>query len=144
MLIGEYIHAVDDKSRIALPSKFRKEIGKKVIITRGLDNCLFLYSQTEWKKLSQQVGERGLSQSDKRGLNRFLFAGAQEVEVDQNGRILLPEFLRTFAGIKRNAVFAGVYDRVEIWNEQRWKQYKRKIEQQADVLAEQLGQAGDF
>ncbi|MEX0672577.1 MAG: division/cell wall cluster transcriptional repressor MraZ [Candidatus Paceibacterota bacterium] len=144
MLIGEYTHSVDDKSRIALPSKFRKELGKKVIITRGLDTCLFLYSMSEWEKLSKHVGELGLSKADKRGLNRFLFAGAQEVDIDKNGRILIPDFLKTFAGLKSKVVFAGVYDRIEIWNDQAWSKYKRKIEGQADVLAEQLGETKEF
>jgi len=138
MLIGEYTHSLDDKNRIALPSKFRKELGKNVIITRGLDNCLFIYPMSEWHALSKKVGQLGLSKADKRGLNRFLFAGAQEVEIDKQGRVLIPEFLRDFATITDRVVFAGVYDRVEVWNETAWSKYKQKIEKQGDILAEQL------
>ena len=138
MLIGEYTHSLDEKNRISLPSKFRKELGKTVIMTRGLDQCLFLFPLTEWKKLSKQVGELGLSKADTRGLNRFLFAGAQETEVDGNGRILIPDFLRQFAGISQKVVFAGVYDRVELWDQTIWEQYRQKLEKQGEVFAEQL------
>ena len=140
MLIGEYIHSLDDKNRISLPSKFRKELGDTVIITRGLDNCLFLYSLDEWSDLSKKIGKLGLSKADKRGLTRYLFSGAQEVEVDKQGRILLPEFLRQFVGITAKVVFAGVYDRVELWSENAWQSYKATLEKQGEQLAEQLSE----
>jgi MraZ protein len=113
-------------------------------MTRGSDQCLFLFPPSEWKKLSKQVGELGLSKSDTRGLNRFLFAGAQETEVDRNGRILVPDFLRQFAGIGQKVVFAGVYDRVELWNQKTWERYKQKLEKQGEVFAEQLGQNNEL
>lgn len=138
MLIGEYTHSVDDKNRIALPSKFRKELGKTVIITRGFDSCLFVYPLAEWKKLSHEIGDKALSNEDKRGLSRFLFAGAQETEVDSNGRVLIPEFLRQFAGITEKVVCTGVYDRVELWDEEVWQKYREKMEKQGEVLAKQL------
>lgn len=144
MLIGEYTHSLDAKYRIALPSKFRNELGTNVVITRGLDSCLFLYPMNEWQQLSEKVAELGLSKAEKRGLSRFLFAGAQDLEVDKQGRILIPEFLRTFANISSKVVFAGVYDRVEIWDEARWQQYKQQIEEQGDQLAEQLGGSESF
>lgn len=139
MLIGEYIHSVDDKNRVSLPSKFRKEIGKKVVITRGLDNCLFLYPLNQWEKISGKLAELGMAQADKRGLNRFLLAGASEVDVDSNGRILVPDYLKQFANLSTKVVFAGVYDRVELWNDTRWETYKKTIEKQADMFAEKLG-----
>lgn len=144
MLIGEYTHTQDDKKRISLPSKFRKEMGKKVVVTRGLDNCLFMYTVKEWMKISEKLGGLSIGQSDSRGFNRIMLAGAQEIDIDSIGRILLPEFQREYAGIesKNKVVFAGVHSRVEIWDETRWKEYTSKILKQADQLAEKLGEIG--
>lgn len=142
MLIGEYIHTIDTKKRLSLPSKFRKELGKKVVITRGLDNCLFVYSINEWKKISEKLAELSIGQSDTRGFNRFILSGAVEAVIDSLGRILVPDFLRDFASLKDKVVFAGVQTRVEIWNEKEWNEYKKKIEQQADSMAEKLGEIG--
>ncbi len=144
MLLGEYTHTVDEKNRISLPSKFRKEVGKKVVITHGLDNCLFLYPLKEWEKISQKLSELGMGQADTRGFNRFMLAGAVEADVDTIGRILIPDFLKDFADLKNKVVFTGVHNRVEIWNEKNWKEYKSKIEKQADMMAEKLGEIGAF
>ena len=144
MLIGEYKHTIDDKNRISLPVKFRKEIGKTVVATRGLDNCLFLYPIKEWKNISEKLGELGMGQADTRGFNRFMFSGAVEVDVDSIGRILIPDFLKEFAKLGETVVFAGINDRVEIWNEESWTEYKKKIEKQGDILAEKLGEIGVF
>ena len=144
MFIGEYTHTLDDKKRISLPSKFRKEIGKTLVVTRGLDNCLFMYPLAEWKKIAERLAELGMSQSDRRGLNRFMLSGATEISVDSIGRILIPEYLKKFAGISSKVVFAGVHNRIEIWNENKWSSYKKKIEKQADMLAERLGEVGAF
>ncbi len=144
MLIGEYTHTQDDKKRISLPSKFRKEMGKKVVVTHGLDNCLFMYTTKEWVKISEKLGNLSMGQADSRGFNRIMLAGAQEIDVDSIGRILLPEFLREFAGLeaKNKVVFAGVHSRVEVWDESRWKDYKSRILKKADQLAEKLGEIG--
>ena len=144
MLLGEYTHTFDDKNRISLPSKFRKEIGKKVVITHGLDNCLFLYPVSEWEKISAKLAELGMGQADTRGFNRFMLAGAVEADVDAIGRILIADFHREFAQLKNRVVFTGVHNRVEIWNERTWKDYKTKIEKQADMMAEKLGEIGVF
>lgn len=144
MLIGEYTHTIDDKKRISLPSKFRKELGKKVIMTQGLDGCLFLYSVKEWEKISAQVANMGMANSESRGFNRFLLAGAAEVDVDGSGRILIPDNQRTFAGINTKVVFAGVYSRIELWDEHKWMTYKSKISSQAEKMAETLGDVGIF
>ncbi len=144
MLLGEYTHTVDEKNRISLPSKFRKEVGKKVVITHGLDSCLFLYPLKEWEKISSKLSELGMGQADTRGFNRFMLAGAVEADVDSIGRILIPDFLKEFADLKNRVVFTGVHNRVEIWNEKTWKEYKKKIERQADMLAEKLGEVGVF
>lgn len=142
MLIGEYTHTLDEKKRLSLPSKFRKELGKKVVVTHGLDNCLFLYTIKEWEKISEKLGNLSIGQADTRGFNRIMLAGAVEVEVDAIGRILIPEFLRDFAKLSTKAVFAGVHSRVEVWDEGRWKEYKAKVLKQADQLAEKLGEIG--
>ena len=142
MLIGEYTHTVDPKKRLSLPSKFRKELGKKVVLTRGLDNCIFVYTVSDWNQISEKLGTLSMGQSGSRAFNRFMLSGATEVDVDTSGRVLLPDFLRDFAGIKTKVVLAGVYNRVEIWNEKNWIEYKRRIEKEADTLAEKLGDIG--
>ncbi len=142
MLIGEFKHTIDDKKRISLPVKIRKEIGKKIIITRGLDNCLFMYPIKEWEKISEQLGSLGMGQSDTRAFNRFMLAGAIEVAIDSVGRILIPEHLKNFAKIKSKVVFAGLHNRVEIWDEKSWESYKSKVLQKADEMAQKLGDIG--
>lgn len=142
MLIGEYKHTLDDKKRISLPSKFRQQVGKKIVVTRGLDKCLFMYPIKEWNEISKKIGELGMGQADRRGFNRFMLAGASEVAVDSVGRILIPEHLRKFAGITSKIVFAGVYNRVELWNDKKWDAYKARVEKAADDMAEKLGDIG--
>ena len=142
MLIGEYTHTIDDKNRLSLPAKFRQELGKKVILTPGLDGCLFVFTMKQWQSISAKLGESSMLQSDSRSFNRFMFAGAEEADVDSIGRILLPEFLRKRAKLKEKAVLIGVQDRVEIWDESEWLEYKRVIEKKADTLAEKLGSVG--
>jgi MraZ protein len=142
MLIGEYKHTIDEKNRISLPVKFRKELGKNVVVTPGLDTCLFIFTLAEWKKITDRLGEMSLLQSDTRSFNRYLLGGATEVAVDTNGRILLPDFLKDRANLKQKAVFVGVNSRVEIWDESTWTTYKQSVEKQADSLAERLGSVG--
>lgn len=142
MFIGQYAHTLDEKKRVSLPMKFRKEIGKKLVVTHGLDGCLFIYSSKEWQKISEKLGERGMLTENSRGFNRFLLSGAQEIEVDAIGRIMIPEHLREFAKVKDKAVFAGVYNRIEVWNEEAWKSYNDKIAKEADQMAEELGSIG--
>src|SRR5688572_1451942 len=114
MFIGQYAHTIDDKKRISLPVKFRKEIGKKIVLTHGLDRCLFAYGVKEWEKISEKLGNLGMLDANSRGFNRFILAGAQEIDVDSNGRILIPEHLKEFAGVNDTVVFAGVFNRIEI------------------------------
>ena len=142
MLIGEYLHTLDGKKRISLPSKFRKEIGRRVVVTRGLDTCLFMFSLKAWEKIAEKVSNLPVGQADTRGMSRFLLAGAIETEVDGAGRILIPEYLKEFADLKSRVVLAGVSDRVEIWNEKTWEEYKRRIEKGADQMAQTLGDLG--
>ena len=142
MLIGEYEHTLDEKKRVSLPKAFRSALGKKMVMTRGLDNCLFVYPQKSWEKVAGKLQELSFAGADTRGFNRFILSGAVEVEVDSAGRILIPEHQKEFAGLKKNVVFAGVSDRVEIWDAQTWKSYKARIERQAERMAETLGEIG--
>ncbi len=142
MLIGEYLHTLDQKKRLSLPAKFRKEVGRRVVVTRGLDSCLFMFPQASWQKIAKKLSDLPVGQADTRGMARFLLAGAVETEVDSAGRILIPEYLKEFADLKSRVVLAGVSDRIEIWNEKTWDEYKRKIEKSADQMAQALGTMG--
>jgi MraZ protein len=142
MLIGEYLHTLDSKKRLSLPSKFRKEVGKKVVITRGLDSCLFVYPMQSWIQIADKLSQLPIGGADTRGMSRFLLSGAVESDVDGAGRILVPDFLKDFADLKSRVVLAGVSDRIEIWNEKAWEEYKRRIEKGADQMAQTLGDLG--
>ncbi|MHB1316237.1 MAG: division/cell wall cluster transcriptional repressor MraZ [Minisyncoccota bacterium] len=142
MLIGEYTHSIDEKNRVSLPAKFRSEMGKKLVLTPGLDSCLFIFTMKEWSTIESKLNQSSLLQSDNRSFNRFMFGGAVEAEVDSIGRILIPDFLRDRASLKNKVVMIGVSNRVEIWNEKAWCEYKKVVEKQADTLAEKLGQVG--
>jgi MraZ protein len=142
MFLGEHTHALDEKKRLTLPSKLRKAVGKNVVVTRGLDGCLFLYPSKEWTGIAGKLGSLGMGQADTRGFARFMLAGAVEAEVDTAGRILVPEHLREFAAIKSSVVVAGVHNRLEIWDESRWKTYAAQVAKAADAMAEKLGEVG--
>ncbi|KKR70590.1 MAG: Protein MraZ [Candidatus Nomurabacteria bacterium GW2011_GWB1_40_7] len=143
MLIGEYIHTIDEKNRISMPSKFRKEMGKKIIITPGLDSCLFIFTIKEWEKVSKRLADSSTDLSflkaDQRSFNRYMFGRAAEVEIDSIGRILIPDFLKDRIRLKDKAAIIGVEDRVEIWNDKIWSQNQAVVEKQAGELAEKLG-----
>jgi len=142
MLIGEYIHTIDPKKRLAVPAKVRKELGERAVLTRGLDNCLFLYPFQEWQKLTEKLAQLPVGSGTTRSFLRLMLAGAVEVEMDQLGRILIPDYLKTYAGLKQRIVIAGVYNRLEIWDEERWAAYKAEVEKNSDMIAEKLGELG--
>jgi MraZ protein len=142
MLIGEFTHTIDDKNRISLPAKFRKEMGNSLVITPGLDNCLFVFTKKEWAKISEKLSNFSMLSADNRSFNRFMFGGATEVSVDSIGRMLLPDFLKDRANLKSKAALVGVQNRLEIWNEKAWDEYKKRVASEADQLAEKLGGAG--
>jgi len=142
MFIGEYSHTLDNKKRLAIPSKFRKQLGKKAVITRGLDNCLVLYPLSEWQKLAEKLGALPTSQIDARGFARLMLAGAMEVTLDSLGRILIPDYLKEYAGLKKSAKVIGLFNRIEIWDEEKWEKYKRKTEASAEDIAERLKELG--
>ena len=142
MLIGEYRHTIDDKRRVALPAKFRQTLGKKLVITRGLDSCLFVFSEKEWQLIVAKLDRLSVGQADSRAFGRYLFAGAAEVEVDQLGRILVPAELAAHAHLATKLVLIGVHNRCELWNEATWDTYRAGVEKEADAVAEKLGAIG--
>ena len=142
MFLGEYTHSIDQKKRLAIPAKFRAEAGTTVVVTRGLDSCLFVFPQKEWQKLAEKLGSLPLGQSDARGFSRLMLAGAMEVAVDRLGRVLIPDYLKEYAGLKKQVVVAGLFNRIEIWDETRWDAYKAKSEKDAGNMAERLGELG--
>lgn len=142
MLIGEYQHTLDPKKRLAIPAKVRKGLGETAVLTRGLDNCLSLYPMQEWQKLTEKLASLPMGQGDTRSFSRLMLAGAVEVELDTLGRILVPDYLKEYAGLKQRVVVAGVYNRLEIWDEERWNTYKREVEKNTDMIAEKLGEMG--
>ncbi len=142
MFIGEYTHNLDEKGRLAIPAKFRRDLSKGAIVTRGLDNCLFLYTKTEWEKLAEKLATLPISQSNSRAFSRLMLAGAMEVEIDKQGRVVLPEYLREFAGLKKNVILAGLYNRAEIWDEEKWKIYKSQTETNSNEIAEKMAELG--
>lgn len=142
MLIGEYNHNLDPKKRLAIPAKLRKDLGERGVLTRGLDNCLFLYPEREWQKLTEKLSQLPVGQGNTRSFLRLMLAGAVEVELDGLGRILVPDYLKNYAGLKQKVVIAGVYNRLEIWDEERWANYKAGVEKNTDMIAEKLGELG--
>jgi len=142
MFIGEYSYSIDDKKRLAIPSKFRQLLGKKAVITRGLDQCLFLYPLKEWSNLAKKLSQLPLSQADARGFGRLMLTGAMEVNIDNLGRILLPDYLKEYAFLSKKVIIAGVYNRVEIWDESKWKNYKERTEKEVGDIAERLKELG--
>ena len=142
MFIGEYKHSLDDKGRLAIPTKFRKKLTKGAVVTRGLDTSLFLFPKEEWDKLAEKLASLPLGQSNSRAFARLMLAGAMDVSLDKQGRVVLPEYLRSYASLKKNTVIAGLYTRLEIWDEKKWETYKKKVESDADKVAEQLGELG--
>ena len=140
MFLGEYLHIFDSKNRVSLPSRFRKALGRVVVITRGLDHCLYIYSRKAWEKEAARYAAGASGSAAERGLARLFLAGSAEAEIDGAGRILIPEHLKSFASIGNKAVIAGVADRVEVWEEKAWKKYTADIEREAESYAEKVGQ----
>ena len=142
MFIGEYTYSIDEKKRLAIPPKFRNLLGRKAVITRGLDQCLFLYPAKEWGNLAKKLSQLPLSQSDARGFARLMLTGAMEVIIDNLGRILVPDYLKEYALLKKKVVVAGVYNRVEIWEAKKWRDYQAKTEKEVGDIAERLKELG--
>lgn len=138
MFIGEYNHNIDDKGRLAIPVKFRADLSKGAVITKGLDNCLFLYPKEEYEVLAHKLATMPISKANNRAFARHLVGGAMEAEMDKQGRVILPEYLRKFAQMAKKVVVAGLYNRVEIWDEKLWEGYKQNMEKDSNNIAEAL------
>ena len=142
LFMGEYRHSLDDKGRLFIPVRMRELLGDHFVITKGLDRCLFLYSGQEWAGVQERMAQLPLSSGEARAFARFFFAGASECEPDRQGRILVPQVLRQYAGLERETVIVGVATRVEIWPALAWEQYVEQAQSSPEELAENLGKLG--
>lgn len=142
MFIGEYQGTIDDKGRISIPAKFRSGLKAKVIVTKGLDESLFLYTEEEWAELAQKLASLPIATANTRAFARLMLAGAMDCDVDKQGRIVLPSYLIDFAKIQKRIVFAGLYNRIEVWSFDLWSAYKQQTEKDSTTIAEQLGSIG--
>ncbi|MBI2448587.1 division/cell wall cluster transcriptional repressor MraZ [Candidatus Microgenomates bacterium] len=142
MFIGEYSYTIDEKGRVATPVKYRVQLGDGVVVTRGLDNCLFMYAKKDWAVLAEKLGNMPTTDKSARDYARLMLAGAMDIEPDKAGRIVLPQYLRDFASLKKNVVVAGLYNRIEIWDETTWKKYEQEVEKNSGDIADKLSQLG--
>ena len=142
MFIGEYQATIDEKGRVSVPVKFRQALKSKIVVTRGLDNSLFLYGLDEWKKLAEKLASLPISTANTRAFSRLMLAGAMDCDIDKQGRIILPGYLKDFAKIGKKVIIAGLYNRIEIWSEELWTAYKQQTEAASNQIAEQLGSLG--
>lgn len=140
MFMGEYNHSVDAKGRLIIPAKFRESLGEKFVVTKGLDGCLFIYSEEEWKNIEETFRNTPLTTKDARKFSRFFFAGAADCELDKQGRILIPANLREFAGLEKDVVLAGVFNKIEIWSKDRWMDEGNYDDM--DEVAERMAELG--
>jgi MraZ protein len=142
VFIGEYIHSIDEKGRLAVPAKFRAQLAKGAVVTRGLDQSLFLYPMSDWQELALKLSKLPISQANTRAFARLMLAGAMDASVDRQGRIIIPEYLRSYANLKKQTVLAGLYNRIEIWDQAAWGRYKIATEKKSGEIAEHLGSLG--
>lgn len=142
MFIGKYYYSIDSKKRLAIPSKFRKALGKKAVLTIGIDNSLMIYPLNEWKVLAKKLESLPPGNSNARAFSRMVFAGAVDVQLDKLGRILVPMDLKNYAGLKKNVVIVGLSNKIEIWDEAKWEEYNKKTEVAVGDIAEGLKEFG--
>jgi len=138
VFMGEYQHTIDEKGRLTIPAKFREGLGNSFVITRGLDQCLFVYPMEEWKQLEQKMKALPFTKADARAFTRFFFSGATECEWDKQGRVSIPSNLRQHAGLQKECVVIGVSNRVEVWSKERWEEYFAQSEDSFGEIAEKL------
>jgi len=149
MFYGEYEHTIDKKGRLIIPSKFREAFKEydveKLFITRGLDRCLFMFTENEWKTQESKFRSISFTKSEARKFNRLYFAGASQIECDKQGRILIPKYLKDYAVIKRDVMIIGVSNRIEVWSQEAWKSYYENSEESFEDIAEKLmtGEGGE-
>ena len=142
MFMGEYLHTIDNKGRLIFPAKFRDLLGETFIATKGLDNCLFVYTQEEWAIIAGNLKQQQQAKPEVRAFVRIFFAGAAELEADKQGRVLLPNNLREYAGLDKEVIVIGVSNRIEIWDKGAWDEYNKKIGPEVTSIAENLVDLG--
>ena len=142
MLIGEYLHNLDPKKRLSIPAKLRKELGRGAVLTRGLDGCLWLFPTKRWEALAEKIAQLPMTQADSRSFSRLLLSGASELQFDGLGRVLVPDFLKSYAKLDREVVIVGVHTRLELWDKQTWEKYTAALEKNGDAIAQKLGDQG--
>ena len=142
MFIGEYTYSIDDKKRLAVPVRFRKALGKKAVITRGIDNCLVIYPAAEWQKLAKKLEALPSSQVDARNFARMMLSGAADAVLDKLGRVLVPDYLKEYALLKKNVAILGLSNKIEVWDHQKWQEHKKRTEQAVGDIAEKLKELG--
>jgi MraZ protein len=144
MLLGEYEHTLDDKNRLTLPAKFRQALGDGVVVTRGMDGCLFVFTRGDWESfVSGRLEGLNPFSREARQMSRFMFAGATETELDKQGRIMVPPALVDHAHLGREVVVAGVRDHVEIWDQAEWRKQLKEVEGSVELVAERLAAKQD-
>ena len=142
MFMGENSHTIDAKGRIIVPAKFRESLGDNIVVTKGLDNCLFVYTSEDWRKFEEKLRTLPLTNKDARKFTRFFLAGAAEMEIDKQGRILIPSVLREFAALEKDVVLVGVGSRIEIWDKARWNESISIYDDDMEEVAENMESLG--
>ncbi|KXB66424.1 protein MraZ [Parvimonas sp. KA00067] len=138
MFLGDFPHTLDDKGRLIMPSKFRNELGTNFIVTRGLEGCLFVFTESKWNEFTEQLNSKGLSKKDVRSITRFFCSCAMTSDLDKQGRFLVNKNLREFAGIERDVMIIGVSDRIEIWSKEKWNEYSEAEYSDDNIMSEKF------
>lgn len=138
MFLGDFPHTLDDKGRLIMPSKFRNELGTNFIVTRGLEGCLFVFTESKWNEFTEQLNSKGLSKKDVRSITRFFCSCAMTSDLDKQGRFLVNKNLREFAGIERDVMIIGVSDRIEIWSKKKWNEYSEAEYSDDNIMSEKF------
>jgi len=142
MFLGEFFHTIDDKGRLTLPSKWRTDLGHGVVVTRGVDKCLFVFTSPDFEKLAERIAALPMTQVEAREFSRHFFSGAADVELDKQGRILIPQNLREYAGLNGEVIVVGVNQRAEIWSAKAWPEVRSSFESHAMSNADQWARLG--
>jgi MraZ protein len=142
VFLGEFSHALDDKGRLTVPAKFRDELAGGLVVTRGIDRCLFVFPREVWDNLAERISDLPLTQRHARNFSRLMFSGAADFIPDRQGRVLIPQGLREYAGLDGDAIIIGLYNRLEIWNPENWANVKTEVEEDPESIAEQLQELG--
>ena len=142
MFIGEFNHSIDEKGRLSVPAKFREELAKGLVLTRGLDGCLWLYPAEKWQGIVESVAKLPVTQKNARSFSRFILSGAMDLKLDRAGRVLIPKYLSEYASIKSKVVIIGINDKLELWADQSWGKFKKEMEENSEEVAENLAELG--